>query len=81
MSDIAPDKTCFSAEKCSYFSYISMKTYVVGTHWKRLSEALPMSTHIICFHGEIRKNIIPMRPLLRSYGLNVCGKYSKSFSC
>ena len=41
MSDIAPDKTCFSAEKCSYFSYISMKTYVVGTHWKRLSNEYP----------------------------------------
>ena len=32
-----------------------MKTYVVGTHKKRLAEALLMSTHIICFRGEIRK--------------------------
>ena len=29
--------------------------YIVGTHWKRLREALPMSTHNICFHGEIRE--------------------------
>ena len=26
-----------------------MKTYVVGTHQKRLSEALPMRTHSILF--------------------------------
>ena len=32
-----------------------MKTYVVGTHYKRLAEALLMNTHNICFHGEIRK--------------------------
>ena len=29
-----------------------MKTYVVGTHYKCLTEALLMSTHNICFHGE-----------------------------
>ena len=29
-----------------------MKIYVAGTH-----EALLMSTHNVCFHGEIRKNI------------------------
>ena len=41
------------------FSYLSIKkTYVVGTHWKRLTEALPMSTHNICFNGELEK-IIP----------------------
>ena len=38
------------------FSYSSMKTYVVSTHWKRLGEALPMST-TTCFRGGIRKNI------------------------
>ena len=32
-----------------------MKTYIVGTHQKRLGKALLMSTHNICFHGEIRK--------------------------
>ena len=32
-----------------------MLTYVVGTHSKRLAEALRMSTHNIGLHGEIRK--------------------------
>ena len=27
----------------------------MGSHLKRLSEALLMSTHNLCFHGEIRK--------------------------
>ena len=27
----------------------------MGTHWKCLDELLLMSTHNICFHGEIRK--------------------------
>ena len=27
----------------------------MGTHWKRLAKELPMSTHNICFCGEIRK--------------------------
>ena len=49
---IAPDKRGFSA---LYFSYFSMKTYVVGTHEKCLSEALLMSTHNVYLHGEIRK--------------------------
>ena len=43
------------AQKYWYFSYFSMKTYVVGTHKKRLMETLPLITHNICFHGEIRK--------------------------
>ena len=28
----------------------------MDTHYKRLIEALLMSTHNICFRGEIRKN-------------------------
>ena len=32
-----------------------MKIYVVGTHYKCLSKPLLMSTHNICFHGEISK--------------------------
>ena len=39
------------------FSYVSTKTYIVGSHQKRLTQALLMSTHKICFHGEIIKNI------------------------
>ena len=38
-----------------YFSYCSRKAYVVGTHKKRLGEALLMSIHNISFCGEIRK--------------------------
>ena len=52
---IATDKVLFSSKKCLYLSYFSMKTFVVGTHSKRLAEALLMSTHNICFCGEIRK--------------------------
>ena len=29
-----------------FFSYFWTKTYVVGTHWKPLAEALLTSTHI-----------------------------------
>ena len=43
-----------------------MKTYVVGAHYKRLAEALLMSTHKIWFHGKIRKNIIWIPLLLIS---------------
>ena len=37
------------------FFYFSAKTYAVGTHEKRLSKAILMSTHDIYFRGEIRK--------------------------
>ena len=37
------------------FCYLSTKTYVVGTRKKRLGEAFLMSTHNICFCGELRK--------------------------
>ena len=50
---------CITADFRGYYDNIFLfsprKTYVVGTHWKRLSEALPMSTHNIRFNGEIRK--------------------------
>ena len=46
---IALDKVLFSTKKYLYFSYYSTKIYVVGTHQKRLAEALLMSTHNICF--------------------------------
>ena len=52
---IAPDKMPFLTKKMCYFSYFTTKTYVVGTHLKCLTESLLMSTHNICFHGEIRK--------------------------
>ena len=37
---------------------MSTKTYLVGTHEKRLAKALLMSTHNICFHEEIRKKTL-----------------------
>ena len=37
---IAPDKVLFSAKKKWYFSYISMKSYSVGTHWDASNEYL-----------------------------------------
>ena len=38
-----------------YFSCFSMKTYVVGTHYKYLVEVLVTCTHNLHFCGEIRK--------------------------
>ena len=45
---------------------IYMKTYIVGIQWKCLAEAFQMSIgiHNICFHGEIRKNIYLIPPLI-----------------
>ena len=53
---IAPNDALFFVPKIvNIFVYFSIKTYVVGTHQKRLGEALLMSTHNICFCGDIRK--------------------------
>ena len=52
MDNIAPDKRGIHI---IFFSYFSTKTYVVGTHLKRLGEALQMSTHNIYFCGDKRK--------------------------
>ena len=62
-SYIALDKTLFSTKKYLYFSYTPTKTYVEGTHQKRLAEALLMSTHNTCFRREIRK-LVTWYPLL-----------------
>ena len=45
-------KTMFDSYIIIY--YFSIKTYVVGTHSKRLTEAFLMSNHNICFHGKIK---------------------------
>ena len=37
-----------------YFSYFSIKTYIVGPHWKRLDEALRMSTATYVFTENLR---------------------------
>ena len=53
---VALDKIFFFFNsKVLIFSYFFTKTYVVGIHWKHLIEALLMSTHNICFRGEVRK--------------------------
>ena len=44
--------------QCWYkFSYFSIKSYVVGTHYKRLAKALLMSTDNIYFYGELEKTV------------------------
>ena len=56
MSVVASDKAQFFQPKSTDMSlYFSINTYVVGTHKKRLTGALLMSTHNICFCGELRK--------------------------
>ena len=67
MIAIAPDKVIFFKQKAVKFLYFSTKTYLMGTHQKHLSEVLLMSTHNICFHGEIRKNIIWIPSLIWSF--------------
>ena len=47
----APDKSGYS----DHNFLISPQKHIVGTHQKCLSETLLMSTHNICFSGEIRK--------------------------
>ena len=59
---IATDKPFFHPKNADIF-LISPRKHVVGTHYKRLTEVLLMSTHNICFRGEIRK-ILCGYPLL-----------------
>ena len=40
-----------------FFSYYSIKTYIVGTHYKCLTEVLLISIHYICFYWELEKTI------------------------
>ena len=46
-----------------FFSYFSIKTYVVTPHKNRLGETVLMVGHKICFYGEICL-IIPKLSLL-----------------
>ena len=39
------------------FSYLSIKTYVVGIHKKRLGETFRMNTYNICFYVELERII------------------------
>ena len=54
-SAVLKSSNIFMGVFTKYFSYFSLKKYVVSTQWKCLSEALLISIHKICFHGEIRK--------------------------
>ena len=59
------------------FKEKSTKTYIVGTHYKCLAKIPKMSTHNICFHGEVRKISILLdwkKHLIKSYGWNF-GKF------
>ena len=38
----------------------SIKTYVVGTHWKPLSKAILMNSHYLHFYGEMWKIILKL---------------------
>ena len=54
----ARTKAVFDGNRKIIFSCLYIKTYVVGTHSKRLVEAILMSTHNIGFKEEMSK-IIP----------------------
>ena len=47
----ATDEAHFSSEKCWYLSYFLTKTYVVGTHLKRLGYFL-MKTYVVGTHQK-----------------------------
>ena len=40
------------------FSYFSKKKSAVVTHWNHLAKTMRMSSHNICFGGELRKIVI-----------------------
>ena len=42
------------------FPYLSYKTYVVGTHYNCLVEAILIGTHNICFNGELHEENCPL---------------------
>ena len=63
MQHIPEKGTFIQPNVVDIFLNIPLK-YVVGNHWKRLSEALLMSTHNVCFRGESRKNITLLPPLI-----------------
>ena len=60
-----------------------IKTYLVDTHWNCPSEAIPMSTHKICFRAKITKiitktrlyNFDPLKPHFYIVKLGFTGVY------
>ena len=56
----AQDKPNFSAKNCEYFFHSSVlkvrkKAKILGAQKNRLKEMVLLSTHNICYGGEIRK--------------------------
>ena len=49
-----------------------MRRYDAGTHYKRFTEALQMSTHNISFHGKIRKKLVAIPSYLELFCLYKC---------
>ena len=45
---------CFFIKREKNCFYFSMKTYIVGAHWKFLDETLSMKTHKVIFYREVR---------------------------
>ena len=39
-----------------YFSYFSMKTYVVGTYEKHLADVFLISAHSVCYYDKLKKH-------------------------
>ena len=54
----------FSTENVIFFVFLN-ENICCGAHLNRLIEMLPMSTHNVCFHQEIRILDIWMAPLFR----------------
>ena len=71
---------CFflSVKKDPYSFYFCMKTYVVGTHQKCLTEALLMSTHNLCYYAEIRKLFEPVQDLYDQWRLRSACTFAQS---
>ena len=57
--------------KLSLFSYQYFLAYVLGAQKNRLFETVLLSTHNICFGGEIKKNIFFCYALLTKF-LDLC---------
>ena len=78
---IVLDKMLFLIQNYWYFSYLSMKTYVVGTHKKLLGEALLRDTYNICFRGQIRKIFTWYPHLSRPMGPSLFTKAWATVKC
>ena len=51
---IGTDDFLINDQILSIFFLFFHKTYIVGTQWKHLGEALQTCTHNVYFHGEIK---------------------------